>query len=392
MICIPIASYHGAVLQEVVSKILRKLKKPYLDVTENLVGIEDHIEEVTRLVDADVNDVTMLGIWGMGGIGKTTVAKFIFNHLANQFEYHSFLENIKGASLEAKIIESLQTQLASDTLRYKFEKFANRDEGKSVLKTRLRNKKVLILVDDVDQAEQLDHLVGDHRWFGPGSIIVATTRKADVLLQSNVQWLYYEVKQMHQHNALKLFCKHAFRQDSPLLDYYHLSRDIVEATGGLPLAIQAIGSSLSFVKEKKVWKEAVTNLKRMKDIHDKLKVSYDALSNEQQQMFLDIACLFNGANKRLPVHMWEALNLLPESNLQVLLLRSLIKIGDDDTLWMHDMFIELGREIVRRESCNKLGEQSRLWCTKDAVEVLEAKKVLAQNAQAHFQFFSVNYD
>lgn len=364
-----------------VLEVLLQLKKPYLDVTKHLVGIEDHMEEIMRLLDIGADDVKAVGICGMGGIGKTTIAKFIFNQLKGQFECRAFLKDIREASQQSKGLESLQRQLVTDVLRCKQQKFSNTDAGKADLADRLRDKKVLILLDDVNHVDQLNNLVGDLDWFGRGSRIIITAREVDVLRMSDaymnapeINTLIHKVEEMHRHNALLLFCKHAFRQDLPLPNFASISWEIVEATGKLPLAIVAIGSYLSG-KENGVWEEALTNLKSRGDILGKLKVSYEALSYEQQEVFLDIVCLFSGMDCRIPVHVWKAHGFSPKTTIGDLELRSLIRIGDSSELLMHDLYRELGREIIREKSNGQLGKRSRLWCCEDAIPVLLEEKV-----------------
>lgn len=356
--------------------------------TDNLVGIDDHVEEVMTLLDVDKNDVRVLGIWGMGGIGKTTIAKFIYNQLSKNFEYCSFISDIRRTSQDQKGMESLQRQLVSDILQRKYEKISSIDKGMYVLKECLRGKKVLVLLDDVDQKEQLSCLIADLDWFGPGSRIIVTTRERQALQNCRVEWIY-EVPEMQEHNAFLLFCKHAFRQESPTPDFANLSWNIVAAAGGLPLAIEIIASYLSFHKRKEVWEEALDKLKTASGVHTILKISYDSLSHEQQEIFLDVSCLFNGMDKRILSHMWKACHFTtPASAIQDLCLRALIKIRDDNKLWMHDILRDLGKEIVRQKGQYELGKQSRLWCSKDAMEVLKNKKVL--NLPASFLFCKVS--
>ena len=83
--------HEGELVTRVVSKVLLELKKNYMVVTDNLVGISHHEEEMTKLLHVGSNGVHIVGIYGMGGIGKTTIAKVIYNKFSEQFDCSCFL-------------------------------------------------------------------------------------------------------------------------------------------------------------------------------------------------------------------------------------------------------------------------------------------------------------
>lgn len=342
------------------------------------MGIEDQTEDVMQLLEVGAKDVRIVGLWGMGGIGKTTLAKAIYNQILDQFESCSFLKDIRETS-ESRYhgLEYLQSQLIADITRRERQYFARTDDGLDELKRRFHDKKVLILLDDVGHQKQLNALAKELDWFGPGSRIIVTTRNKDVLqvAQVNRRWIY-EVKEMDRDQALQLFCKHAFRNGSPVAELSALAEDIARTTGGLPLALEVIGSFLS-TKAKVVWESTLDKLKAMPnvEVQDTLRISYDALDYEQKQIFLDIACIFIGEDIQVVTHMWKDCNYFPEVGIEVLLLMSLIKIGDDNKLWMHDQIRDLGREIVRKENYIEPGKRSRLWQSEEVRDVLEYEKV-----------------
>ncbi|CAN1766380.1 Disease resistance protein L6 [Linum perenne] len=67
----------GAVIDHVFSKVELHLRSNYTLVNEELVGIEVHVNEVTRLLNLDSVDGKIVGIHGIGGMGKTTIAKAV---------------------------------------------------------------------------------------------------------------------------------------------------------------------------------------------------------------------------------------------------------------------------------------------------------------------------
>ncbi|OWM80262.1 hypothetical protein CDL15_Pgr019542 [Punica granatum] len=340
-----------------------------------MVGIEDRAEELMKKLEVGIDDhVRVVGIWGMGGIGKTTLAKFVYNQIVDNFESCSFLKDIREMSWHPRGLQNLQSQLVSDILRLEQQAYANVEEGINVLRERLCHKKVLILLDDVDRINQIKALAADVGWFGRGSRIIITTREKGVLDQFKVQDLdLYEVALLEEGHALELFCMHAFRDKSPRPDLAKEALQIVNITGRLPLALEVLGSYLSvYGGRKDMWHCTIEKLKiklDMVDVRDKLKISYESLEREQKEIFLDIACLFIGMDVRLVIPMWKDTKLSPEVGIEILQLKSLIKIGEDNKIWMHDQLRDLGRSTVEQED-KEPGCWSRLWHGEDAFDVL----------------------
>ncbi|CAN1229976.1 Disease resistance protein L6 [Linum perenne] len=269
----------GAIVDDIYAHIWSHISKDnYTLDTDELVGIDDHIEVLLEKLSVDTENVTMVGIHGLGGIDFTPGSRFIVTS---------------------------------------------------------RNSKVLSILNDN-------------------------------------QCKLYEVGSMSHSRSLKLFSKHAFRKNSPPPNYKTLAEDIVSTTGGLPLTLKVIGSLL-FQEETSVWKEKLKQLQGTLELQvmDRLRISYDTLSYESQQIFLDIACLFIGANKEMAFYMWSDCNFYPTSNLNILIQRSMIKIGSDNVFQMHDQLRDMGREIIRQEDKEQPWRRSRLWSDEEGtVELL----------------------
>ncbi|KAL3746314.1 hypothetical protein ACJRO7_015295 [Eucalyptus globulus] len=361
----------GELIKSIVAEVLIKLNKRDKILPDHLVGIQDCVEDVMHLLDEGSPDVGCLVIHGMGGIGKTTLAKVIFNQISSRFNGCSFLSDVREAIKDGKIVQ-LQKQLLSEILNSKPVEIFDSDAGINLIKWRFRHKKVLIVLDDIDEWAQLSMLAAKGGWFGPGSRIIITTRNTNNLAIE--EYKVYQMTELRYHHALQLFSKHAFKMDSPPHDYDDISCNITRMTGGLPLALKVIGCSL-YRKRKSIWKDTLKKLELIPEqhIYNKLKISIEMLTEEQREIFLDISCFYIGEARIYPYYMWKALAFYPKIEIDFLIGMSLIKIDDHDRLLMHDLLRDLGREIVRREDLKVPGKCSRLWQPKIALEVVKTR-------------------
>ncbi|GMY15589.1 replication protein A 70 kDa DNA-binding subunit A [Fagus crenata] len=100
--------YEGELVKIVVSKVLLELKKYYMVVTDNLVRIYHHEEEITKLFDIGFNGVRIVPIHGIGGIVKTTIAKVIYNKFSVLFDCCYFLPDVGETSQQHNGLLNLQ--------------------------------------------------------------------------------------------------------------------------------------------------------------------------------------------------------------------------------------------------------------------------------------------
>ncbi|XP_059644291.1 disease resistance protein L6-like [Cornus florida] len=366
--------YEGELIKIIVQTVLLELKKNYMFLTDKLIGIDHHENEMMKLLNVGSNDVRIVGICGLGGIGKTTIAKFIYNKLLQKFTCRSFLQNVRESEQRDGLV-SLQKQLLAETLNW-HPYISNVDSGINIIRDRFIRKKVLLVLDDVTQRSQFDGLVGKRSWFGPGSTIIVTARYKHVLEALEIKDTY-EPPFMDSEQSLQLFSMHAFRRTFPPEEYISISRQIVSTAAGLPLTLEVIGSFLSlFGKTETSWKDTLEKLKKVppKEVLNTLMISYQALGHEQKQIFLDIACLFVGMDKTYLFYMWDACGYHPEIEINVLCLMSLVKMEDDNVLWMHDQLRDLGRDIVRQENFDNPEKRSRVWDHEEALQILKQRR------------------
>ncbi|KAK4573028.1 hypothetical protein RGQ29_031125 [Quercus rubra] len=365
-------SHESSDIQQILKRIFSELNFKFSSIfPKGLVGIDSCVKEVLdSYLDEGSGGVRFVGICGMGGMGKTTLAQEIYKRIFVNFEASSFIDNVREETRNRGLV-SLQKQLISKILMESETNIWTISEGINVIGNIVRNKKVLIVLDDVDGEEQLEALAGNHDWFGSGSRIIVTSRDSHLLRRCDMNFIY-TVKQLNNDDALKLFSWRAFKKPDPKENYMDLSQDFVSYANGLPLALKVLGSLL-FDKEIDEWNSALNKLKVEPDkkILEILKISYDGLTNTQKELFLDIACFFKGENKDCIRDILKSFGYYPEYNIGVLIDKSLITIKSKETIWMHDLLQEMGQEIVHQESPKEPGRCSRLWFYKDALYVLK---------------------
>ncbi|XP_027337079.1 TMV resistance protein N-like [Abrus precatorius] len=358
-------------VKEIVKYIVTKLGNTLLSITDFPVGLESRVQEVIGFIGAQsITEFCKIGIWGMGGSGKTTTAKAIYNKIHRNFENRSFIENIREVwEKDNRGCINLQEQLISDLLKIDV-KIWNIASGTTMIEKRLHQKKALIVFDDVTNFEQLKALCGNGKWIGSGTILIVTSRDIRLLNLLEVDHIC-KMKEMDENESLELFSWHAFRKASPREDFNELSRNVVLYCGGLPLALEVLGSYL-YERTKQQWKCVLSKLEKIPNdqVQEKLKISYDGLNCEEKNIFLDICCFFIGKDRAYVTDVLDDCGFYPEMGITILVERSLIKVEKNNKLAMHDLLCDMGKEIVRQSSSQEPEKRSRLWAHEDVVDVL----------------------
>ncbi|KAF5808323.1 putative P-loop containing nucleoside triphosphate hydrolase, leucine-rich repeat domain superfamily [Helianthus annuus] len=338
--------------------------------------MEPRLKDLEKSLDITSNDVRMIGIKGMGGAGKTTLARAVFDRISVHFEAKSFVENVREVSKASLLsgLLSLQRKILSDLLNGQGNNVGSVHDGKNMLKTKLRGRKVLVVLDDVDHQEQLEALAGDLNWFKPGSRIIITTRDEQVLIAHRVEWIR-DVSLLSHEEAIGLFSRHAFGKDLPIQEYEKESQQVVQYAVGLPLTIKVLGSFL-FGKDKLEWESALARLKRipLKETLEKLELCYESLEDDYKEIFLDVACILKWWKKNEAIRMLESCGFQARIGLRVLEQRSLITFHDygfGSCLSMHDHIEEMGKNIVRRLHLDEPYKHSRLWIQEEIEDLLD---------------------
>nr|AXU93614.1 RPP4/RPP5-like protein [Arabidopsis thaliana] len=332
----------AAMIEELAEDVLRKTMTPSDDFGD-LVGIEDHIEAIKSVLCLESKEARMVGIWGPSGIGKSTIGRALYSQLSSQFHHRDFLtyKSTSGSDVSGMKL-SWEKELLSEILGQKDIKI----DHFGVVEQRLKHKKVLILLDDVDNLEFLKTLVGKAEWFGSGSRIIVITQDRQLLKAHEID-LVYEVKLPSQGLALQMISQYAFGKDSPPDDFKALAFEVAELAGSLPLGLSVLGSSLKG-RDKDEWVKMMPRLRNDSDdkIEETLRVGYDSYVKEL---------------------------LEDDVGLTMLAEKSLIRITPDGYIEMHNLLEKLGREIDRVKSKSNPGKRQFLTNFEDIREVLTEK-------------------
>ncbi|KAH9781800.1 ADP-ribosyl cyclase/cyclic ADP-ribose hydrolase [Citrus sinensis] len=349
-------------IEEIVNVISSKIHSEP-EILKELVGMESRLEKLRFLMGTGSNDVRMIGIWGMGGLGKTTLARVVYDLMSHEFDGSSFLADVREKFEKEGSEISLQKQLLYDLLKLSDYSIQNVYDGINIIGSRLQRKKVLIIIDDVADVEQLQRLVGRRDWFGPGSRILITTRDRQLLVAHEVDEEHIlDLDVLNNDEALQLFSMKAFKSHQPMGEYVELFKRVLEYAGGLPLALKVLGSFL-IGRSADLWRSVLERLKKdpSNKIMSILQISFEGLQDSEKKIFLDVACFFKWKNRDGVTKILEGCGFSPVIGIEVLIEKSLLTVDGRNILHMHDLLQELGQLIVTRQSPKEPGKRSRIW-------------------------------
>eukprot|EP00253_Pinus_taeda_P023125 PITA_23125 len=367
----PYNSDEGKLLAHVVEEVLKVVPKIPLHVAKYPTGLVEKVadfEKKVLLQKHESAEARVVGIVGLGGVGKTTLAKEFFNSARTKYRRSSFLSDVRekhrGGSLD-----TLQRQLIKD-LNQLDRQINNTDEGISLLKRHLSASNALMVVDDVDHIDQLEALISPAKdVLGSSSLILVTSRDKGVLTDWGVEdGFIYMLEGLNPQHSTELFCWHAFRKPHAVAGFEQLVNDFLDACKGLPLSLKVIGSLL-YRKNLEYWKAQLRKISKIlpEDIQKTLKISYDSLDEEEKQIFIDIACFLIGERKDRAIRIWDGSGWEGSLGLQNLQNKCLVElkaggissrelVRNDEVLCisMHDHLRDLGRSLPDTEHLRRI--------------------------------------
>jgi len=359
------------------------------------VALIDKAKDINILLQKE----SIVGLVGMSGIGKTTLSKKFYHLFHNQYDKYSFLEDVNSKDDINDVIKQLLHDVCGKKL-CKDENVNKEDFDK--IRQCMISEKVLVVVDNVGNVENLTSL----------PILINkdaknATSKSKVLLNCrNWQSLKSHVSEdgkmimkfLEEKQARELFMFHAFGNANhiPAKDFKDICMKIIKACEGLPLSLKVLGSFLCNTKELEIWEGALSKLKSGQSftggndnekLWSKLKISYEYLDKQHQNMFLDIACFLGGLKISTICRAWNGDYLHPKFALQNLQHRSLIQRTNGGILYIHEQLRDMGQNIAM-----ELPITNRfIWKSNESNFFLQKDEVVTILFQ-FYNFISISYD
>eukprot|EP00253_Pinus_taeda_P015240 PITA_15240 len=357
----------GELVEKVVEGVLKNVKKPALHVAQYPTGLDDKVmdfENTVFLKRQQSGKPRILGIAGLGGVGKTTLAKEFYNWKKSDYSKSCFLYDVRDKA-DRGTLNLLQTELLRSLSGWD-KQIVSVDEGMGILKKHISSPNILLIFDDVDKADQVYELLPDQTLLHPDSLVLVTSRNRDVLISSGVEESsIYTLTGLSTQHSLELFCLHSFNRPHSPPAFESLVQKFVEACGGLPLSLKVFGALLKG-KSTSYWEAQLIKLRSIlpNEIKQRLQISYDALDVSEQAMFLDIACFFIGEDRNMAIRIWDNA-LCGFQNIQD---KCLVEVNHQNKIKMHDHLRDLGRELAKD---SKLPLRLWRWQENDIDDLLQ---------------------
>ncbi|CAN1759212.1 Disease resistance-like protein DSC1 [Linum perenne] len=380
---------------ELVKAIVEDVHNQLIDMSPsiksaNLVGMGSRILEVERLLAMDtLDDSRIIGLWGMGGVGKTTLAKACYGRItsSNKGIKHCFIGSISEKCGKWHDVEGIANELYSRLLSE--DSIDRQDLDISYRRGRLSRLRVFIVLDDVETPSQLEQiLLGDVvmnpvELFARGSRIIVTTRNKRVL--DYVKAMIYNVAGLDYIESIELFSLRAFRHLPPH-NWKNLIRLAASYCAGNPLALTILGNTL-FDQDQHYWRSFLSELKLIPNpnVHDILKRSYDKLGVEEKKIFLDVACLLHGISRSRLIAYMTTMYPSTYAKVKDLIDSSLLTCvshENEEKIEVHDLLKEMAWNIVNEEP--NLDKRSRLVDPDDVLNLLSASKITTEGIHLYF--------
>ncbi|KAM3327617.1 hypothetical protein P3S68_033864 [Capsicum galapagoense] len=232
-----------------------------LNVNNNMVGCDDQKERLLEDLTGSYSvEPKVIAIVGMGGIGKTTLAKEVYYHesILRRFDVRAWATVSQQQNIKEILLSLLQSTIKmDDTVKTKGEV-----ELEDMLQKCLKRKRYLIVLDDIWSCGVWDGVI---RCFSTedsaGSRILLTTHNDEVACYAGVENLSLRMSSMDQDESWSLFKSAAFSSEALPYEFETVGKQIADECHGLPLTIVVVAGLLKSKRAIEDWESVAKDVK-----------------------------------------------------------------------------------------------------------------------------------
>lgn len=223
-----------------------------------MVGVEDIVLQATMMI----GNVGALGIVGIGGSGKTRLAKILYDHVRHKYDATCFIKDLKNQIDNLHILKEILKEIGVQT------KARSLKHGHKLLKESTRKRKILFVLDGVQDEGQVQFLLPqEYIQVDNNCHLILTTRNWSFIKNRVMKIGRVDVPKLNNFFSMQLFLMHAFIDDKRCpLQYDCLAQNIVQACDGLPLSLEIMGTFLCGKPRIRTWEWALQRLLRARSL------------------------------------------------------------------------------------------------------------------------------